>query len=364
MAHPKTSPTSRRKTATRIPASISATDAKTPAWSKWSDDELLDMRLCDMKLRVSDTKLHAHVKQLYSELEARELTLRPHVWFSSEWFSPDGIPGIAIPFYLAHPRLRKLEQKLMLQVEGGTRKQCMMILRHETGHAICSAFRLHRRKRWRELFGKASSPYPEFYEPEPFSRDYVVHLDWWYAQSHPMEDFAETFAAWINPRSRWHQVYRGWPALRKLEYVDDLMKELANQTPAVRSRAHIEPLKSMKSTLRQHYQQKRMQYMDEWPDFYDRDLMRIFSNSADHAKHPSATSFLRNSRAQVRELVAEWTGTHPYTVDQVLRDMNDRCKELKLRLSRSEDDARTDLMLMVAVQTMNFLHAGHHRIAL
>ena len=87
------------------------------------------------------------------------------MWLSSEWFSPDGIPGIAIPFYLAHPRLRKLEHRQILEVEGGTEGECMRILRHEAGHAIDTAYRLHRRKRWREIFGSFSQPYPDSYRP-------------------------------------------------------------------------------------------------------------------------------------------------------------------------------------------------------
>jgi len=304
------------------------------------------------------------VGQLYDELEARDIRLRPHVWLSSEWFSPDGIPGIAVPFYLAHERLMKLERKMMLHVEGAGRRECMKLLRHETGHTICQAYRLHYKPRWRELFGKASEPYPDHYQPKPYSREYVVHLDWWYAQSHPLEDFAETFAVWLAPGSRWRQQYRGWPAMAKLEFVDEMMRDVAGVTPPVRSRATIEPLRELTTTLREHYAERRMKYLDDWPDFYDRDLMRIFSAERDAKRHESAAAFLRRIRPTVREVVAQWTGAHHYTVDQVLRDIADRCKELKLRLARPEDEARTHMMLMVAVQTMNFLHGGHHRIAL
>ena len=97
---------------------------------------------------------------------------------------PDGVPGIAIPFYLAHPRLMRLERRLR-EVEGGNDKWLIAILRHETGHAIDTAFGLRRRKSWRETFGKASRRYPSRYSPRPGSRNYVLHLGHWYAQSHP-----------------------------------------------------------------------------------------------------------------------------------------------------------------------------------
>ncbi len=129
-----------------------------------------------------------------------------------------------MPFYLAHPRLARLERKMFKEVEGGTQRQCMQILRHEAGHIVQHAYALHRRRKWQEMFGRSSSPYPESYRPNPNSRDYVQHLPRWYAQSHPDEDFAETFAVWLTPRSNWRQRYAEWPgALEKLEFVDELM---------------------------------------------------------------------------------------------------------------------------------------------
>ena len=164
---------------------------------------------------------------------------RPYFWLSNEWFTPDAHSGIAIPFYLAHPRLRQLERRQMYEVEGGTERWCMRILRHEVGHALDNAYRLHFRRRYRELFGSWAAPYPKFYQPKPYSKSYVIHLDMWYAQAHPAEDFAETFAVWLRPGSGWRQRYAGWPALRKLEYVDELMAEIAGEAPAVTTRAAV-----------------------------------------------------------------------------------------------------------------------------
>jgi hypothetical protein len=192
----------------------------------------------------------------------------------------------------------------------------------------------------------------------------VLHLGWWYAQSHPAEDFAETFAVWLSPNSRWRQTYRGWPAMRKLAYVDELMGELAGQSAAVRSRRHVEPLREMRMTLRQHYREKKRRYLDEWPEFYDNELRKLFSDDERYKARPTAASFLRAIRPELRRTVASWTGTHPYTIDQVLRDMIDRCKELRLRLARPEKQARLEAMIMVTVQTMNYIHSGHYRVVL
>ena len=333
---------------------------------KMKDDELLDLRLSDLPLRLEGTPLEERVARLHDELEKRDLRFRPHVWLSEEWFSPDGVPGFAIPFYLAHPRLMKLESKQMLEVEGASDKECMRIMRHEAGHAIDNAFGLHRRQRHRELFGPFNKPYPEWYKPNPASRKYVLHLNAWYAQAHPAEDFAETFAVWLaRPASRWRKLYRNWPtALSKLEYVDELMGELRGVAPPNRRRVKVEPLHRLKFTLREHYRRKRQHYLLQWPAYYDRDLSRVFAAHPHAATRPTAASFLRRFRRELCHAVAEGTGVHHYAVDQILEYMIGRSKELKLRLTGTQEQTRRQVLIMLTVQTMNGVHQGYHRIAL
>ncbi len=199
------------------------TKSRQPWWSFLPDDELLQMRLKDLNVSLDGTWLQGCVKSLNRELKRRGL-VQAHAWISDEWFSPDTTPGIAVPFYLVHPRLARLERKMFKEVEGGTERQCMQILRHEAGHIVQHAYALHRRRKWQETFGRSSTPYPESYRPNPNSRNFVHHLPRWYAQSHPDEDFAETFAVWLTPRINWRKKYAEWPgALAKLEYVDTLM---------------------------------------------------------------------------------------------------------------------------------------------
>lgn len=252
----------------------------------------------------------------------------------------------------------------MLEVEGGTEESCMRILRHEAGHAIDNAYRLRRRRRWRDIFGKATQPYPKYYDPKPYSKSFVLHLDTWYAQSHPVEDFAETFAVWLKPRSRWRTQYQGWPALKKLEYVDELIPEIREQKPKVNSRQRVDRVRTMRKTLREHYREKRAHYGPDYPNFYDRDLCRLFSDSADNSNGSTAASFMRHIRPGLRKAVAHWTGEYQYTIDQVLSEMIDRCRELKLRLDRPEREVERDVLILVTMQTMNYLHGGHHRVAL
>jgi hypothetical protein len=252
----------------------------------------------------------------------------------------------------------------MLDVEGGTPEWCMRILRHEAGHAIDNAYKLRQRRRRQQIFGPSYKAYPEYYDPRPYSKSFVLHLDSWYAQSHPDEDFAETFAVWLNPASDWRERYRGWPALKKLEYMDLLMHDIAPKLPIVRTHRRVDPLPSLRKTLRQHYERKRRHYGLVYPDFYDRDLRRLFSDIPEHAGNMKAARFIARVRKDVRRMVASWTGEYQYTIDQVLEAMMKRANELNLRLTGPEDRAKADFLVLLTVQVMNYLHSGRHRVAL
>lgn len=333
-------------------------------WSLVSDERLLDTRICDLPIQIKGSFLEPNIKRLYRELNDRGIRFKPHVWLSAEWFTPDGVPGFAIPFYLAHPRLMKLERKKMLDAEGNTDSDCMRILRHEAGHAIDNAFRLHFKRRWHEVFGLFSQRYPNSYKPRPNSRRYVLNLDTFYAQAHPAEDFAETFAVWLQPRSNWRRRYRGWPAMRKLEYVDELMHEIAGARSRNWVRRKIETLPESRITLREHYERKQRKYAFEWPAYLDQDLRRIFSSEPSHRSRPTAASFLRRIEREVEQLVAEGTNVHKYAIDHVLELMIERAGQLKLRVPGGEERAKRRVMVMLTVQTMNVVHSGYHRIAL
>jgi hypothetical protein len=251
----------------------------------------------------------------------------------------------------------------MLKVEGGTELECMRILRHEAGHALDNAYLLHRRQRWRDLFGPYTQPYPDSYRPRPNSRRFVLHLDGWYAQAHPAEDFAETFAVWLTPDYPWRRRYAHWPALEKLEYVDSLMQELTGQSPRNRRRRHVEPLSEARVTLREHYRRKREHYAVEFPAYYDRDLRRVFVAEPARSVHPPAAVFVRSQRRELREAVARATGVHPYTVDHVLENIIERCRRLKLRVAPPPREAREKVLLMLTVHTMHVAHAGYFPMA-
>jgi hypothetical protein len=335
-----------------------------PAWSKLDDEALLDKRFCDLRLGLSGTWLEDAVRRLYGELAAKGIRFRPHFWLSEEWFSPDGVPGIAIPFYLAHPRLMRLERRFMHEVEGGNDKWLMRILRHETGHAIDTAFALRRRKAWRETFGKASRRYPTHYSPRPTSRKFVLHLGHWYAQSHPTEDFAETFAVWLPRRSRWRSQYALWPALAKLEYVDATMRALEGRRALRLSRDAIEPLAENRRTLREHYRRKQARYEVNLAQSYDRRLLRVFGRPGDHPQGLAASRFLREVQPQLRRLLVRRARMHPYLVSHVLRTATQRARRLDLRLKGSQRKAKRDALGMVERIMLDMLLRDRENYAL
>src|SRR5690242_5327982 len=232
--------------------------APEPGWQSLKDEDLLKLRICDLGVKIEGSELEPRIAQFSAELAARGVSLRPDCYLGDEWFSPEGVPAIAIPFYLAHPRLKALEVRQMMEAEGGTPEWCQMLLRHECGHAVDHAYQFSSQKEWQETFGSPDTEYtPETYRPRPYSRSFVQHLPNWYAQAHPDEDFAETFAVWLSMTPEgWRAHYRGWKALEKLEFVDRLIQGVANRPPAVKRGRRISEARKLRKTLDRYYAQR------------------------------------------------------------------------------------------------------------
>jgi hypothetical protein len=337
---------------------------KEPAWTRLSDEELLSKRFCDLRLTLRNSVVERHLDKITRDLQRRGLRFRPHAWLSEEWFSPDGVPGIAVPFYMAHPRLMRLERRFMDEVEGGNANWLTRILRHEIAHALDNAYRLRRRKGWRRAFGKASRPYPRMYRPRPASRDFVLHLGHWYAQSHPTEDFAETFAVWMQPKARWRRDYQGWPALHKLEYVDELMSSIRGERPGVVNRELIEPLSENRRTLAEHYRRKLVRYAFDTPEAYDLRLRRVFGRRRRGRRRMAASTFVRQSRPQLERMLMRRSRLYPYLVHHVLRTVMQRCRELNLVLNTSKREAKRALFGVLERILIDILRRDRERYTL
>ncbi|MCL5090973.1 MAG: hypothetical protein M1514_03120, partial [Patescibacteria group bacterium] len=194
--------------------------------------EILSKRINELSLKIQGSRLEGPINKLYKELEEKGITFKPKCYLSDEWGCPSRVPIIGIPFYLADPQLSELETELT-GVEAENDQETMMYLRHEAGHAFNYAYSLYLHLDWQKTFGSFFRPYREYYRPKPFSPSYVRNVPGWYAQKHPDEDFAESFAVWLTPGSEWEKKYLNTPAIKKLLYVEKVVKKFGKKTPAI-----------------------------------------------------------------------------------------------------------------------------------
>jgi hypothetical protein len=325
-------------------------------WASLSDEQLLERRISKLGLRLEGTTLEPLIKQLYDELTAKGLTFLPPCHIGDEWFVPIGIPAIFIPFFLVHNRLRGLERSMMLEVEGETPEWFMKLMRHEAAHAYSYAYQLQQKKKWEQTFGKTSDEEtPNTYRPRPFSRGYVVHLDDWYAQSHPDEDFAETFAIWLTPGLDWRKRYAGWKGARqKLEYVDELMGSLAGKPPTHTPKYRVAENNFLNVKLKTYYARKRKLYEDTYPDFYDVDLRQLFAAPTGM----KASRYLREHRRRLMNSVCQWTNEKKFRVNKLLSRLIERCDALGLRVYEDDPQMNFRVTAFITTLVMNYLFTG------
>ena len=322
-----------------------------------SDDALLGMRIRDLGLTIETSPLCHAIERLYAELAARGLAFRPTCYLADEWFCPDKVPVIAIPFCLAHPRLLQLERERLDEVEGGSDASCLQLLRHECGHAINYAYGLYKRTRWRELFGHFSTTYSSAYTYQPYSRNYVVHLGDNYAQSHPDEDFAETFAVWLTPGDEWKTKYADWHALHKLNYVDRIMTRIGNIPPSNTTCEMPYAANRMTSTLASFFDRKQRILGESFPGYYDPALLKLFTDTpAETEPCLRAGQLLRQHRDVLVDCIASWSVQRKYDLNKLLTRLAKRCDKLNLHTRRSEADSLVELTAFINAAVSRRLH--------
>jgi len=333
--------------------------------SKLTEEETLNLRVCELPLSLEGTWLEECVKELYKELEDKGFYFKPPCYLADEWLTPDKEPIIGVPFFLAHPTLIKLEKKMVLDAEGSNRPWCMRLLRHETGHAINYAYKLYRRKNWQKVFGKFSKEYEDTYRFRPYSRNFVRHLEDYYAQYHPDEDFAETFAVWLTPGLEWRTEYKGWKALDKLKYVDELMNGIKSKEPLVESGKKYWEASRMRITLKNFYKKKRHSYMENFPDFHDSNLKEIFvfSESTEQSldkksKEMLAATIIKRYKKDILNSVAKWTGEKKHIISELLDTIIKRCKDLGLLSNEDRSLVTLKMSAYITTLVMNYIYTG------
>lgn len=323
--------------------------------------ELLNTRICDLGVQVEGSPVEPYVQRLYREMAAKGLVFRPEVYPTDIWGCPDEVPVIGVPFYLTDKRLARIEEEQRGEVEDP--QHIMMLLRHEAGHAMNYAYRLYKSPEWARIFGRFTRPYHDRFRPNPFSRAFVRHLvhhqyGRTYAQKHPDEDFAETFAVWLTPRSGWRRRYRHWPALEKLRFVDRLMKSLRGAEPLCTSGLLCTPAGEMDLLLAEHYGQRAERYRDEAQGFVDDKLRQVFP-AADGKAVLLAADVIRKHRPALQSRVAQWSGLDEEEVGIILAKLEDRARALTLGLRRSKLAVKLlDVTAMVTALAMDFAYTG------
>jgi hypothetical protein len=307
----------------------------------------------ELGLKIEGSPLEPYVQQLYREMERKGLTkFHPACYLTDEWGCPSGEPVIGIPFYLANQDLALLEKDLN-DLEDA--REIMMFLRHEAGHAFNYAYRLHRTPEWKELFGSYRRPYREFYRPVRFSKNFVRHLAGWYAQKHPDEDFAETFAVWLTPRSGWRKRYKGWEAMAKLRYMERIARELGNADPSRRRGTPDLTVDEMETTVGEFYQRST----EEIPlaDLaLDTDLRIVFDGSRRTKSARVAADLLRAHRKDIVDKTAYWTGVQRPLIRRLIELIEKRVEGLGLYADcRRESEHLTHVTAYATTLVMNYL---------
>jgi len=317
--------------------------------------QLLPVRIRDLGLSLERSPIAGLVRHLYAELEAKGLHhFRPTCYLSDEWGSPTGEPVIGIPFYLGDRRVANLEEALN-DIED--EREILMYLRHEAGHAFNHAYELYRTAEWRKLFGNTRQPYRDDYRFVPFSRDFVRYIPGWYAQKHPDEDFAETFAVWLDGDSQWETRYEGWGALRKLKYVDRVARELGNVPPPKSVGKTDITVAEMDQTVEEFYREVHVDESKLVEELtLDADLQDIFPAPADEEETRSAAQLLREHRRAVIDKVNYWTGVRRTLVRTLVLAIEKRLSELALVAVRERQRQQmVELAVYVTTLAMTFL---------
>ena len=320
--------------------------------------EILSKPIQQLGLKLEGSPLERFVQQLYKELDAKRLTrFRPMCYLSDEWGCPNMEPVIGIPFYLADPKLQRLESA-MNDIEDA--RQIMMYLRHEAGHAFNYAYALFKTKEWHELFGPFRRPYRDSYKPVPFSRQFVRHMEGWYAQKHPDEDFAETFAVWLTPRSSWRERYKGWGAMKKLLYMDRIGRRLGGADPVVAHGTTDITVDEMDVTVGEFYQQALDQQVTPGELPLDTDLRDIFNVSKHRRKNVRpAADLLRENRKVLIDKVNYWTGVQRPLVKKLVETIEQKVGDLGLRADTGcEKEYLTEVTVYATALAMNYLTRG------
>ncbi len=322
--------------------------------------KLLNKRLCDLDLCIEGAWFEPLIKRVKRELRGRGLLFFPNLWLSDEWFCMEGHTGLALPFYLCNKDLLKMEKLFIGPVDGGSEMQFIKTLRHEVGHAIEHAFELQNHPLRIKYFGGTNSKvYPKHYSPVRYSKRFVINLEDNYAQSHPDEDFAETFAVWLQSKSKWKKKYKNWPALHKILAMDQMMKEISGQNPKRLNAKPVDELSTMNQTLKTYYQNKIKQQRKYKFKVYDDDLRGQFLKSQGAVK---AEKYLKTHKKDLLHSVSVGVGLPKYRLETIYKQIYIKAKSLDLYVKSNQIETHKEMLDLFTKTSLQFIEENQHRI--
>jgi hypothetical protein len=321
--------------------------------------ELMRTRVCDLPVRLEGSAYEPAIERVARDLARRGLPWMPTVYLSTGWHCPERVPLIGVPFSLATRELRRIEREVTNELEPVS--EMVRLLRHETGHAYCYALKLWETPEWKRLFGAMSRPYRERYVIKPASRRHVKHLPHHYAQKHPDEDFAETFAVWLTPKARWRREYESWGALQKLEYVDRVMGEARGFEPGALKGGPIEPVEQLRHPLWRHYEQlgyptSGLGFEDEAGGYVDEDLRNVLRRSR-AGSSCDAEAVLRRLRRRIVSQVVSLLSVRRGLAENLYDKYVDRAAALG---ERTGDESEPRLLVGLTAMMTTHLHNLRH----
>lgn len=329
-------------------------------------DEILNRRICDFKLQIEGSPLESIISKFKQELKACGITrLKPQFYLSDEWGVSDGSVAIAIPFYLADEKLRKIQQVRGGLVEGIDPDDILRYLRHEMGHVVNYAYRIYETEAWTRIFGPMARPYNDEFSTRPFSPDFVRHLPGSYAQKHPDDDWAETFAVWMTPGLDWRQLYEDAPgALGKLEYCAKTIATLIDRDPDVSNVELDEKVDELSYTLQEFFDPVELGGL-VIPHSLDGDLRGIFSPwsglgaAVQEGRKGSGGALIRRNQDLLANTTYRWTSVEPHFLHPLLAHLAKRADTLGLTYPMDERDTiLVQLSAFLTTLAMNKVYKG------
>lgn len=321
-----------------------------------SNEEILNLKISELELKLPASYKKV-ITNCHQKLNNKDIVWRPYYWFSDEWFVPDGIAGIALPFTICHPKLIKLEKEFLGHYEGEAPSHFSKLYCHEMGHAIDNAFGLRLKKRRQKIFGLSKKNYPSTYTPKPDNPNFVKHLEDFYAQAHPDEDWAETFAVWLTQKS-WRYNYRNKPALLKLEYLDFVMRsDCQSYFFKITSRKYHD-YKNDHRTIRKYLEEKKRTLGLNRKNYFS----QLLKNEFQCEGKEKAFIFLNKNRTQIISSLKSKKARNPWVIDKCLNDLKEVCKKEDYRLKYNSVDTQQRIIHLIDHQYDDFIKKGRTKV--